>query len=32
LRDQLCNSLVVGDALLHDIVPLMAALLKDSGK
>jgi|LauGreDrversion4_2_1035121.scaffolds.fasta_scaffold1099074_1 hypothetical protein len=31
LKDQLCNSLVVGDALKHDVVPLMASLLKDSG-
>jgi hypothetical protein len=31
LRDQLCNSLVVGDALKHNVVPLMASLLKDAG-
>jgi hypothetical protein len=31
LRDQLCNSLVVGDALKHNVVPLMATLVKDSG-
>ena len=31
LRDQLCNSLVVGDALKHNVVPLTASLLKDSG-
>ncbi len=31
LRDQLCNSLVVGDALKHDVVPLMESLLKDAG-
>ena len=31
LRDQLCNSLVVGEALKHNVVPLMASLLKDSG-
>ncbi len=31
LRDQLCNSLVVGDALKHNVVPLMETLLKDAG-
>jgi hypothetical protein len=31
LKDQLCNSLIVGDAVKHDVVPLMARLLKDSG-
>ena len=31
LKDQLCNSLVVGDALKHNIVPLMELLLKDAG-